>query len=245
VAVSATLDHLVYAVPNLPAAVADFAARSGIAPAVGGRHVGRGTANYLVGLGDSAYLEIIGPDPHVDDRTLRLPFGIERLTAPALITWAVRTPDIDTAVAVARRAGYDPGDPSTMSRRTSSGSLLEWRLTADTIDDGGGVVPFLIDWGAGLHPATTGLPQLAFRGLRLASPQPEVVGRRLSAIGVQVTVDSAPAAALTAVLQTPLGELHLDGWDGLRSQDGRGSPSAQRRLLDVARCIEQGRDGRR
>jgi hypothetical protein len=51
-------DHLVYAVPDLAAAVAEFEARTGIRPAAGGSHAGRGTANFLVGLG-SAYLEIM------------------------------------------------------------------------------------------------------------------------------------------------------------------------------------------
>jgi len=56
-------------------------------------------------------------------------FGVDTLQKPALLTWCVRTKDLDGCLAVARERGYDPGDPIEMSRRTSTGELLAWRLT--------------------------------------------------------------------------------------------------------------------
>ena len=100
--------------------VREFTAATGIRPTAGGRHVGRGTANYLVGLGNNAYLEIIGPDPDEPAPPERLTFGIERLTSSQLITWAVAVTDIDTAIARSRSHGYDPGDATAMSRRTAA-----------------------------------------------------------------------------------------------------------------------------
>lgn len=58
----AHLDHLVCALPDLAAGVAEFAERTGVTPVAGGSHPG-GTANYLVGFGPATHLEIIGPDP--------------------------------------------------------------------------------------------------------------------------------------------------------------------------------------
>ncbi len=58
--VEPSLDHLVYAVPDLDAATRAFAAATGVVPAEGGAHVGRGTRNVLVGFGETSYLEIIG-----------------------------------------------------------------------------------------------------------------------------------------------------------------------------------------
>ena len=42
------IDHLVYAVPDLAAAVIDLEARFGVAPSPGGAHVGLGTFNALL-----------------------------------------------------------------------------------------------------------------------------------------------------------------------------------------------------
>ena len=175
----------------------------------GGRHVGRGTANYLVGLGDDAYLEIIGPDPDARERPRHLPFGIERLTEPALITWAVRTTDIDDVIARSRGRGYDPGDASAMSRRTSAGELLEWRLTPDTIGDGGGLVPFLIDWGQTRHPAASGLPAVRLLTLTAQSPAADVLAARLDALGVDLPVAEGRAPRLHAELLTARGTVVL------------------------------------
>src|SRR4051794_32302696 len=103
------LDHLVLATPDLAGAVRRFTERTGVVPARGGSHVGLGTANFLVDVGDGGYLEIIGPDPDAPDPDAPRPFGIDELTEPRVVTWAVRTDDIDALVAQARGAGYDPG----------------------------------------------------------------------------------------------------------------------------------------
>jgi hypothetical protein len=62
-----------------------------------------GTANFLIGLGAAAYL--IGPDPDQPQPVGGRWFGIDRLTAPRIVTWAIRTADIDGSVAAARALG--------------------------------------------------------------------------------------------------------------------------------------------
>ncbi len=202
------LDHLVYAVPDLESAVADFEATTGLRPVRGGSHAGRGTANYLVGLG-AAYLEIIGPDPAQPDHIGPRPFGVEVDAEPRLVTWAVRTTDIDAAVADARRAGFDPGAVAAMSRRTPSGELLEWRLTDTDTQRLDGLIPFLIDWGATTHPTSGDLPQAELTDFRATHPDPPEVRRVLGLLGADLPVDAAHDATLRAVLQTPRGERTL------------------------------------
>lgn len=206
---SARPDHLVYAVPDLEAAVADFAERTGVTPAPGGQHLGLGTRNHLVDLGGAAYLEIIGPD--VDNPApdgVEAPFGLATLHSPRLVTWAVRPSDLDDAVAASAAAGADLGPVHAMSRRTPAGERLQWRLAAPDVAPFDGVTPFLIDWGATRHPSASGLPAVTLTGLRLRHPDPDGVRAVLRALGVEVPVD-AGAPALVAELDTPRGAITL------------------------------------
>lgn len=205
---AALLDHLVYGVTDLRAGVEQFHALTGARPVAGGRHEQHGTANYLLGLGTGAYLEIIGPDPDAG----RPPglFGLDRLREPRLLTWAVRPPDLDACVAASRAAGYDPGEPASMSRRTGDGALLAWRLTADTVAETGGVVPFLIDWTGSPLPSDSGLPQVGLHAFTVHTPDPERSQHQLAALGVtDVPVESAATAGLSCMLDCPTGRISL------------------------------------
>jgi Glyoxalase-like domain len=103
------IDHIVYAVPRRPRqAVGWFAGLTGAQPVRGGSHEGMGTANFIIGLGTGAYLGIIGPDLDQPQPVGGRWFGIDRLTAPRIVTWAIRTADIDGSVTAARALGYDP-----------------------------------------------------------------------------------------------------------------------------------------
>jgi hypothetical protein len=203
-----TIDHVVLAVPDLAAASTRFAALSGIVPLPGGRHLGLGTANRLVGLGAGRYLEIVGPDPASPNPQRPRPFGIDGLTQPHLVTWARATGEIDNAVARARHAGYDPGAPRAMSRRTPDGALLSWRLTlaADGMDTG--VVPFLIEWGNTPHPsAQAGLPTLDVESFDVVAADLERVRSATMALGLDVPVAAGIRDSLLLRLATPRGPM--------------------------------------
>ncbi|GAA0527737.1 VOC family protein [Saccharopolyspora thermophila] len=201
------LDHLVYGVPDLEAGVRALATLLGVDPVPGGRHPDHGTRNYLVSLGGRSYLEIIGPDPEAT--TPPTSFGLATLTAPRLVTWAVRADDIEARVAAARAAGHDPGDVLPMSRRTADGTLLEWRLAKAEPRPRDGLVPFLIDWGGTRHPTEAGLPELRLRSLRAEHPDPAAVRADLRAVGAELDVAAAAAPALRARVEGPNGVVEL------------------------------------
>jgi hypothetical protein len=203
------IDHVVLAVPDLAGGVADFQRLTGVRPAVGGSHVGLGTANHLVGLGGTAYLEIIGPDPDQPDPAGPRPFGIDQLTAARVATWCIRPPDLDRAVATALARGYDPGPVREMSRRTADGSLLTWRLTLSAADPAGGLVPFLIDWGSTAHPTAAGLPTLPLLSFGAEHPDPAQIRARLAALDLDLPVRPGPAPRLLLALQGPDGPVVL------------------------------------
>ena len=204
------IDHLVYATPDIDGTVEELAGRLGVRATAGGRHPGIGTRNALLGLGGGAYLEIIGVDREADARPDGpRPFGLDRIDAPRLATWAASATGIEECVARARESGYDPGPVQPMSRRRPDGVELRWRLTppsAEAIE----LVPFLIDWGdAVAHPSTTSVG-----GCRLVSfsgehPEPEAVVAALEALGVELDVKPAATPALLAVIEGPGGAVEL------------------------------------
>ncbi|WP_329260124.1 VOC family protein [Streptomyces sp. NBC_01478] len=203
-AVPARLDHLVLATPELAATVTHFTERTGIAPVAGGAHVGRGTRNYLVSLGGSRYLEIIGPDLEQPAPSAPRPFGLEGLAAARTVTWALSPPDLDAAVAAARAQGYDPGPVRAMSRRRPDGTLLEWRLTDGATAHPSGLVPFLIDWSSSPHPTTAGLPVAPLLELTATAPVPDEIRPLLSAVGAELPLAEGPVG-LSFTVNTPRG----------------------------------------
>jgi hypothetical protein len=200
------LDHLIYAAPALDPAVDDLARWLGVRAAAGGRHRGFGTHNAILGLGGGSYLEVVARDPAAPAPAAPLPFGLHDLAGPALTGWAVRCDDIEEAVAVARRQGYDPGDPAGLERESPTG-ILRWRLTVNAL--GGGPVPFLIEWGATPHPSTTAPAGVVLDDLRIECPEPAALEPTLAALGVEVTLHHAPTTALVATLRGPGGTTEL------------------------------------
>jgi hypothetical protein len=202
-------DHVVYGVADLDAAMDELAERLGVRPAPGGRHVGRGTHNALLGLGDGAYLEVIAADPEQALAPGPMAFALDRLRLPRLVGWACRTADLDQRVAAARERGHDPGEVRPMSRRRPDGSLLEWRLTRHDPGPDRLVVPFLIDWGSSPHPSESAPAGVRLVELRGEHPDPAAVREVLAALGATLPVDEGPEPALVATLDTPRGRVVL------------------------------------
>ncbi|MGW7381976.1 VOC family protein [Streptomyces sp. NPDC054794] len=205
-AIPPLLDHLVLATPDLASTVAEFAGRTGVTPVVGGAHPDLGTRNYLVSLGGSSYLEIIGPDPEQSLPEGAHSFGVDGLTEARTVTWAISPPDLDAAVAAARAQGYDPGTPHPMNRRRPDGTLLEWRLTDSDTAHPSGLVPFLIDWGASPHPTTSGLPTTPLREVSATAPDTDEIRTLLTALNTELHLSEGPVG-FTFTVETPKGHV--------------------------------------
>lgn len=209
-----TLDHLVYAVPDLEAGAAAFAERTGVVPVRGGAHP-VGSANFLVALtvdGRRAphYLEIVGPDPDREDPGPVRVFGLADLDRPHLATFAVRVEgDLPTAVERARAVGHDPGDVDPWSRTTPDGTVLSWLLAKREPDVHPAPVPFLIDWGRTPQPGLGDLPALELLAVRAEHPDPGSLAPALAALGVDLDLSKGPEPLLEADLRGPEGEFVL------------------------------------
>ncbi len=203
------LDHVVYATTDLAATVERIAGQLGVRPIAGGQHVGRGTRNYLLSFGNGSYLEIIGPDPEQADPADARPFGIDELRDERVMTWAIRSTNIDASIAHAVEAGFDPGRAQAMQRATPEGDLLRWRLTSRVMGSDGGLVPFLLDWGDTPHPSSTVAPRATLVSIRAEHPEPESVTPILDALQCALTINHGPYPLLMVTIEGPKARLEL------------------------------------
>lgn len=201
------VDHLVYGVPDLGAGVAELADLLGVLAAPGGKHVGRGTHNALLGLGGASYLEIIALDP--EQPAARSPlFALGEMRLPRLVAWACAVAGIGERVERARRRGYDPGAGEAMSRARQDGAVLRWLLTPPP-PPSRLVVPFLIDWGDTPHPSRAAPAGIRLAGLWAEEPEPRPSRAALAALDIDLRVDPGVEPALVAALETPRGRVVL------------------------------------
>jgi hypothetical protein len=201
------IDHLVYAAPDLQAAVADIEERFGVPARIGGSHVGRGTRNALLALGPQTYLEIIAPDPEQPESAVPHPFRLDSASRGRLLRWALACEDIDAAVAGARGQGYDPGDVVDGQRAEPAGTMLRWRMTSGEL--AGGLAPFLISWGDTEHPARSAPRGLTLEAFHIEHPDPPSLLPALTALGADTDIKPTAAAGLVARLSGPNGSMVL------------------------------------
>ena len=225
------IDHLVVAGASLDDCVQWCEATLGVTPGPGGQHPLMGTHNRLLNVSGAAhprcYLEMIAIEPGATPTRppgLRRWFDLDdaalqdalRKNGPRLIHFVARVPD---AVAAVRHLaqGVPPIDRGTVIRasRDSAAGTLEWQIAVR--DDGQrlmyGLMPTLIQWGP-LHPADH-MPPCGLQLERLVArhPRAEALATSYAQIGLSQISVLEGSPQLTAVLQTPRGqvELHSDG----------------------------------
>lgn len=151
--VNGSVDHIVVASADLDVGVRWVEERLGVAPVFGGVHVGVGTRNALLGLGDQ-YLEVLALDPGQAKTSSPWSEQIRSLSTPRLWTLAVAKP-------------LQSGKP--MSRVRSDGFRLEWEIEFTSTP------LFFIDWKECPRPA--GLPRGGrITSLSVTTPEPAMLG---------------------------------------------------------------------
>jgi len=203
------VDHLLLGVPDLEAGMKWFEEKTGVRPAAGGSHPGRGTRNALVSLSGRHYLEIIAPDPAQAGVANEMADSLKKLTAPRLVTWAAASPHLEDTLS-RLDAGKVPHSPALPgARKRLDGRELSWR-TAGVESEFGDMIPFFIDWGATPHPSADAPPGARLVALRFRHPRPEALRAELSRLGIAAEVTQAAQPGLSARLETPRGPLTLD-----------------------------------
>ena len=205
------IDHLVVAASSLEAGARYVRDLLGAEPEAGGQHARMGTHNRLLKLGEALYLEVIAIDPAAPPPAHARWFDLDSRAPhepPRLVTWVVRTNDIETAAA---RCGVDLGNIEAMTRGT-----LSWRITIPR--DGSlpfdGVMPALIQWNVDEHPATRMTDRgCAFAALEAHHAEAGRIRTALQALGLSSVSVATPApgepASLAAAIDTDKGRCIL------------------------------------
>ena len=198
--IPSSLDHIVYAGPNLEEVVADFERLTGVHGAPGGQHP-TGTENHLVAFtvdGERTlhYLELIGPQQGVDPATVET-FSIDKRTAPGVATFAIHPDGVDEVFAQATASGIKLGELRPLSRLKPSGESLNWRVTGGEHRDPDPAVPFLIDWSDTPHPALSDLPTIELVSFQVSHPNPQAIRETYATLGIEVDVVEAPEVAIS------------------------------------------------
>jgi RimJ/RimL family protein N-acetyltransferase len=203
------VDHLVWGGPSLAPEIARIESLIGVRAVPGGHHPDEGTHNALIGLGPDLYLELIAPDPEQPAPGGPRWFGLDDLSQPRLLTWALKATYVDRTAEAARAAGLTLGEVRDARREGADGQVLAWRLTRPTLHPGDGLIPFLIDWGRGPHPARSAPGGARLVGLWAEHPDPPAIREQLRNLGAELPVVRGTAPALVAVLDTPKGRVEL------------------------------------
>jgi len=201
------LDHILLGARDLDAGIAYLQQRSGVRAAFGGIHPGRGTRNALVRLGDLHYLEVIAPDP----QQAGAPdiFGLQPLTEPKLITWAVHVLNIREQVGRLADAGMPFEGPAAGSRNRPDGRTLNWK-SLRLKDDRRGILPFFIEWGAGsVHPSADAPAGCKLARFEVAAPDLREYRDTFSNLGIDVHVVKGEQPQLRATIAGTHGEFTL------------------------------------
>ena len=204
-----TIDHLIYSAPTLDEGMDKIEARLGTRPHLGGQHANWGTHNALLSLGNT-YLEVIAPDP-----SLPLPpqglWLAEQFKKPThLATWVLRTDSIASLQTLALANAIGIGEIQEGQRQKADGTWLKWQLTNPYILPYNGALPFLIDWGASIHPSETTPQAGILEGLTIQHPESKLIKEKLEVLKVKVEVQQGAHFALSAVISHKHGQVILE-----------------------------------
>ena len=206
---SVKIDHIILGIGDLERGVEEFSRLTGVRPAFGGVHPGRGTHNALASLGGGIYIEIVAPNPAepapagAGDPMA----GLAGMTSLRPIGWALSSMDLAALKKQAAAAGVTTTQVSPGARRLPDGSTLEW-MTAGVTQPAHDWAPFFIQWtNPALQPAGTAPAGCTLTSVTLADPSPEALTTLFSAVGFYMPVTRAEQGRMTITMQCPRGSV--------------------------------------
>ena len=210
--VPSLLDHVLLGCNDLDGGMDFVEERTGVRPAIGGVHPGRGTRNALLALGERRYLEIIAPDPKqdgIEGFAQKQVAHLKQLASPHLIGWAAHPGDLEKFSVRLREAGIAFDGPRAGSRQRPDGKLLQWK-TLNLKDDRDGLLPFFIEWSAdSLHPSEDAPKRCRLTNFGGLTPNTDELAKIASLLQLDLSFSRGDQSALKATIVGPKDELKV------------------------------------
>ena len=202
-------DHLILTTTDLQQGMDYVENLLGVRPVFAGQHLGLGTHNALLSLGNQTYFEVIAPDPKQDFDKSKLWINIPDDSTPRLSRWVAQTDQLNTIVEIAKDKKIPLGDIQSGGRTQTDGTLLSWHATFPDVENFGGLMPFFINWGNSLHPSKS-LPLAgALEIISGTHPQTNLIQDYWSHLGIPYKVTYGPNPQLHARIKTKNGIVEL------------------------------------
>lgn len=147
------IDHIVYAVKDLKAAVEELENQLGVRPSIGGRHLNKGTKNALLNLGNSCYLEILAVDE--ENKNIEAPrwMGVDLIEKSCTTRWALKSNRLIEDQKVLQSYDLELREIFQGERQTNGGEILKWKMLLPKAKPKVELAPFMVDWSeSSVHP---------------------------------------------------------------------------------------------
>jgi len=158
------LDHVALGINDLDAGMQEVQRLTGVRPKKVGTDAQLGTHSAVIGLGDTAFLEIIAPDPKADpdridpDLKSRVVDRLQKMDVLTPFIWAIGTSNLERTILFARRAGSHGSEIMPGIRKQGWGRKTEWTW-ARVQRPKSRVTPIFIQWDEDTKPPQDRAPQ--------------------------------------------------------------------------------------
>lgn len=204
------IDHIVYAVPDLEAAMDQLEQTLGVRPLFGGYHTTQGTKNAVLHLGHQCYLELLATD--FENKQCKAPrwMGVDFIDRPQVTRWSLRSTQLQEDRLSVKQYHMEMGSIQGGQRKKTDGQLLTWEMIMPLAAPAVEIVPFMTDWQHSVAHPTDSLPQVCqLISMEFTHPQPQMVTPTMDQLGIDLDLIKSQKISIKANIQSPNGLIQI------------------------------------